>query len=53
MFCQKAFSQKKIETKSTTCQIATIQRDSVMVKLKEYPTQVKILEDFQKQLQSE
>jgi outer membrane protein len=48
-----AFSQKKPETKSTTCQIATIQRDSVMVKLKEYPTQVRILEAYQKQLQSE
>jgi len=49
-----ALSQKKIETKPTTnCQIATIQRDSVMVKLKEYPTQLKMLEAFQKQLQSE
>jgi outer membrane protein len=49
----KAFSQKKTETKPTTCQIATIQRDSVLVKLKDYPTQVKMLEAYQKQLQSE
>ncbi len=48
-----SFSQKKQEPKSTSCQIATIQRDSVLVKLKEYPTQVKMLEAFQKQLQSE
>ncbi len=48
-----SFSQKKQEPKPTTCQIATIQRDSVLVKLKEYPTQVKMLEAYQKQLQSE
>lgn len=48
-----AFSQKKQEPKATFCQIATIQRDSVLVKLKEYPTQVKMLEAYQKQLQSE
>ena len=49
-----SFSQKKTETKPmTNCQIATIQRDSVLVKLKEYPTQVKMLEAYQKQLQSE
>ena len=46
-------SQKKQDTKLTICQIATIQRDSVLVKLKEYPTQVKMLEAYQKQLQSE
>jgi outer membrane protein len=50
---QVVLSQKKQETKPTFCQIATIQRDSVLVKLKEYPTQVKMLEAFQKQLQSE
>jgi outer membrane protein len=49
----RAFSQKKQEPKPTICQIATIQRDSVLVKLKEYPTQVKMLEAYQKQLQSE
>jgi len=48
-----AFTQKKQETKQTNCQIATIQLDSVLVKLREYPTQVKILEAYQKQLQSE
>ena len=54
MFGFRAFSQKKTETKPTTnCQIATIQRDSVLVKLKDYPTQVKMLEAYQKQLQSE
>lgn len=47
------FAQKKQETKPIPCQIATIQRDSVLVKLKEYPTQVKMLEAYQKQLQSE
>jgi outer membrane protein len=47
------FSQKKQESKPTSCQIATIQRDTVLVKLKEYPTQVKMLEAYQKQLQSE
>ena len=51
MSYQLAFSQKKTETKPTTCQIATIQRDSVLVKLKDYPTQVKMLEAYQKQLQ--
>jgi len=49
----QVFSQKKQEIKPTTCQIATIQRDSVLVKLKDYPTQVKMLEAYQKQLQSE
>jgi outer membrane protein len=48
-----AIAQKKQESKPTTCQIATIERDSVMVKLKDYPTQVKMLEAYQKQLQSE
>lgn len=48
-----SFSQKKQDVKPMTCQIATIQRDSVLVKLKEYPTQVKMLEAYQKQLQSE
>jgi outer membrane protein len=48
-----AFSQKKQETKAITCQTATILRDSVLVKLKEYKTQVSLLEAFQKQLQSE
>ena len=53
LFSLPVFSQKKQETKPTSCQIATIQRDSVLVKLKEYPTQVKMLEAYQKQLQSE
>jgi len=53
MFSSQVFSQKKQETKTITCQTATIQRDSVLVKLKEYKTQVSLLEAFQKQLQSE
>ncbi len=53
VYSVQVFSQKKQETKSITCQIASIQRDSVLVNLKEYPVQVKILEAFQKQLQSE
>jgi len=52
-FINDLIAQKKQETKSITCQIASIQRDSVLVNLKEYPVQVKILEAFQKQLQSE
>jgi Skp family chaperone for outer membrane proteins len=47
------FSQNKGAGKVATCQTATIQRDSVLVKLKEYKTQVSLLEAFQKQLQSE
>ena len=46
-------AQKKQEPKPSSCQFATISRDSVLVKLKEYPTQVKMLEAYQKQLQSE
>ena len=46
-------AQKKPDLKPQLCQIATIQRDSVLVKLKEYPAQVKMLEAYQKQLQSE
>ena len=42
-----------IGIKPTFRQISTILRDSVVVKLKEYPTQVKMLEAYQKQLQSE
>lgn len=48
-----SFTQKKQESKPIICQIATIERDSVLVRLKEYPTQVKMLEAYQKQLQSE
>jgi outer membrane protein len=47
------FSQSKNPAKLAACQTATIQRDSVLVKLKEYKTQVSLLEAFQKQLQSE
>jgi outer membrane protein len=53
LFSFESFSQKKQETKTITCQTATIQRDSILVKLKEYKTQVSLLEAFQKQLQSE
>jgi outer membrane protein len=50
---QFAFTQNKQVVKLSVCQTATIQRDSVLVKLKEYKTQVSLLEAFQKQLQSE
>ena len=53
IFTGNTFSQKKQETKAITCQTATIQRDTILVKLKEYKTQVSLLEAFQKQLQSE
>ena len=46
------FSQKKAETKASAA-IGTIQRDTVLVKLKEYDTQVKLNEAFQKQLTAE
>jgi outer membrane protein len=48
-FC---FSQKK-PTINSQCLLATIQRDSVLVKLKEYSSAIKMQEAFQKQLQSE
>ena len=51
IFCQK--NQVTRQNQSLICQVATIQRDSVLVKLKEYPTQLRILEAYQKQLQSE
>jgi outer membrane protein len=47
-----ALGQKKSANNSISCQIATIQRDTVLVRLKEYPAQVKILEAYQKQLQA-
>jgi outer membrane protein len=53
VFSLQVLAQKKQETKSAICQIASVHRDSVLVNLKEYPVQVKILEAFQKQLQSE
>ncbi len=52
-FSFSLFSQKKSGISSFSCQTATIQRDTVLVKLKEYKTQVSLLEAFQKQLQSE
>jgi outer membrane protein len=50
---QFAFTQNKQVAKLSACQTATIQRDTVLIKLKEYKTQVSLLEAFQKQLQSE
>ena len=47
------FAQKKAEVKPVSCPIATLQFDTVLVKLKDYNTQLKIVEAFQKQLQSE
>jgi outer membrane protein len=47
------FSQKKVEQKTIQCLVGTIQRDSVLVKLKEYEPAVKIQEAYQKQLNAE
>jgi outer membrane protein len=47
------FTQKKLDEKKINCQIATIYRDSVLINLKDYSKQLKILEAFQKQLKSE
>ncbi len=52
-FTFQTLAQKKVEAYKSVCLVATIKRDSILVNLKEYPTQVKILEAFQKQLQSE
>lgn len=47
-----AFAQKNTAT-TEAIKLGYINVDSVLVKLKEYPTQVKILEAFQKQLTAE
>jgi hypothetical protein len=44
---------KKAEIKPVSCSIATLQFDTVLVKLKDYNTQLKIAENYKKQLQSE
>lgn len=48
-----AFGQKKNEINANSCQLATIHRDTILIKLKEYPAQIKILDAYQKQLQAE
>jgi outer membrane protein len=46
-------AQKKAEPTMMNCNTAVIQYDSVLTKLKDYSLQTKILEAYQKQLQSE
>ncbi len=46
-------AQKKAETKTAVATMATIERDSVMVHLNSYATQLKLNEAFQKQLNAE
>lgn len=53
LFSFVAFAQKNTTTASEPFKLGFINVDSVLVKLKEYPTQVKILEAFQKQLTAE
>lgn len=53
VLCVVSFAQKTTATASEPFKLGYINVDSVLVKLKEYPTQVKILEAFQKQLTAE
>jgi Skp family chaperone for outer membrane proteins len=48
-----SFAQKKPDQKSLQCLVATIQRDSVLVKLNDYEPALKLNEAYQKQLNAE